>query len=129
MAAHQATLSLGFFRQEHWNGLPFPSPMCESEVAQSCRLLATPWTAAHQAPLSVGFSRKEYWSGVPLLQVTCTLICFLGVPEAALQAEVLGRALLQRAPHASPADLQTLGKGHVLLQAACVLHEFLVGTP
>ena len=82
-----------------------------------------------QVPPSVGFSRQEYWSGVPVLQVTCTLICFLGVPEAALQAEALGRALLQRAPHASPADLQTLGKGHVLLQAACVLHEFLVGTP
>ena len=24
--AHQATLSMGFFRQEYWNGLPFPSP-------------------------------------------------------------------------------------------------------
>ena len=23
--------SLGFSRQEHWNGLPFPSPMHESE--------------------------------------------------------------------------------------------------
>ena len=31
MAAHQAPPSLGFCRQEHWNGLPFPSPMCESE--------------------------------------------------------------------------------------------------
>ena len=30
-AAHQASLSLGFFRQERWNGLPFPSPMHESE--------------------------------------------------------------------------------------------------
>ena len=27
MAAHQAPLSLGFSRQEHWSGLPFPSPM------------------------------------------------------------------------------------------------------
>ena len=26
MSAHQASLSLGFFRQENWNGLPFPSP-------------------------------------------------------------------------------------------------------
>ena len=26
-AAHQAPLSLGFSRQEHWSGLPFPSPM------------------------------------------------------------------------------------------------------
>ena len=38
----------------------------ESEVAQSCLTLATPWTAAHQAPLSMGFSRQEYWSGMPL---------------------------------------------------------------
>ena len=30
-AAHQAPLSLGFSRQEHWRGLPFPSPMHESE--------------------------------------------------------------------------------------------------
>ena len=31
MSAHQALLSLGFSRQEHWSGLPFPSPMHESE--------------------------------------------------------------------------------------------------
>ena len=30
-AAHQAPPSLGFSRQEHWRGLPFPSPMHESE--------------------------------------------------------------------------------------------------
>ena len=30
-AAHQAPPSLGFCRQEHWSGLPFPSPMHESE--------------------------------------------------------------------------------------------------
>ena len=30
-AAYQAPPSLGFSRQEHWSGLPFPSPMCESE--------------------------------------------------------------------------------------------------
>ena len=38
----------------------------ESEVAQSCPTLATPWTAAYQAPPSIGFSRQKYWSGVPL---------------------------------------------------------------
>ena len=27
----QPTRSLGFSRQEHWSGLPFPSPMHESE--------------------------------------------------------------------------------------------------
>ena len=43
-AAHQAPLSLGFSRQEHWSGLPFPSPMheSESEVAQSCPTLIDP---------------------------------------------------------------------------------------
>ena len=30
-AAHQASPSLGFSRQEHRSGLPFPSPMHESE--------------------------------------------------------------------------------------------------
>ena len=45
-AAHQAPPSLGFSRQEHWSGLPFPSPMQEvkskSEVAQSCPTLSDP---------------------------------------------------------------------------------------
>ena len=37
-AAHQAPPSLGFSRQEHWSGLPFPSPRhgSKSEVAQLC---------------------------------------------------------------------------------------------
>ena len=42
MAAHQALLSLGFSRQEYCCGLPFPSPMHESEVAQSCPTLRDP---------------------------------------------------------------------------------------
>ena len=31
MTAHQAPLTLGFSRQEHWSELPFPSPTHESE--------------------------------------------------------------------------------------------------
>ena len=42
MAAHQAPLSLGFSWQEHWSGVPFPSPMYESEVAQLCPTLRDP---------------------------------------------------------------------------------------
>ena len=54
-AADQAPPSLGFSRQEHWSGLPFPSPIHESEkwkwsCSVSVRLFVTPWTAAHQAP-------------------------------------------------------------------------------
>ena len=43
-AAHQASLSLGFSRQEHWYGLPFASPRheSESEVTQSCLTASDP---------------------------------------------------------------------------------------
>ena len=34
--AYQAPLPMGFSRQERWSGLPFPSLMDESEVAQLC---------------------------------------------------------------------------------------------
>ena len=69
-----ASPPLGFSRQEHWSGLPFLSPMRESEKwkvkvksLSLVWLLATPWTSeACQAPPSMGFSRQEYWSGVPL---------------------------------------------------------------
>ena len=44
--SHQAPPSLGFSRQEHWSGLPFPSPRMkvksESEVTQSCPTLCDP---------------------------------------------------------------------------------------
>ena len=36
-AAHQSPPSLGFSRQEHWSGLPFPSPMHESEKLKGSR--------------------------------------------------------------------------------------------
>ena len=67
-AAHQAPLPTGFSRQEHWSGLPFPSPMHARMLRRlsHVRLCATPWTAAHQAPPFLGLSRQEYWSGVPL---------------------------------------------------------------
>ena len=42
MAAYQALPSLGVSRQEHWSGLPFPSPMRESEAVQSCPTLSDP---------------------------------------------------------------------------------------
>ena len=43
-AAQQIPPSLGFSRKEHWSGLPFASPMheSESEIAQSCLTLSDP---------------------------------------------------------------------------------------
>ena len=41
MAAYQAPQSLGFSKQEHWSGLPFPSPMHESEKWKwSCSVMS-----------------------------------------------------------------------------------------
>ena len=88
-AAHRASLSMEFSRQEYWNGLPCPSPgdlpnpgikprspALQADSLPSLLLLllshfsrvllcATPQTAAHQAPPSLGFSRQEHWSGLP----------------------------------------------------------------
>ena len=68
----------------------------ESEVAQSCPTLATPWTAAHQAPPSMGFSRQEYWSGVPLPSPKWSLACCILLQSSSYQplqkqGKLLGR--------------------------------------
>ena len=75
MAAHQAPPSLGFSRQEHWSGLPFPSPMRESEKwkvkvksLSHVRLLATPWTACSLPGSSVHWilqARIPEWLALP----------------------------------------------------------------
>ena len=37
---HQAPLSMGFFRQENWSGLPFPTPcLCLGHCKDSCKFL------------------------------------------------------------------------------------------
>ena len=42
-AAHQAPPCLGFSRQEQWSGLPFPSPMQESEKWKwGCSVVSNP---------------------------------------------------------------------------------------
>ena len=41
MAAHSASLFLGFSRQEHWSGLPFPSPVHEREKRKGSRSVVT----------------------------------------------------------------------------------------
>ena len=85
--ACQAPLSMGFSRQEYWNGVPLPSLtyMCmywqfytqeskeatfEHKVKVKMKSLthvqlATPWAIAYQAPPSMEFSSQEYCSGLP----------------------------------------------------------------
>ena len=87
-AAHQASPSMGFSRQEYWSGLPFPSPMHESEVTQSCPTLSDPTdcslpgSSVHgifQARVLewVAIAFSEVWSGQGIktrcLLVKCTV--------------------------------------------------------
>src|SRR5574340_1095901 len=74
-AAHQAPPSLGFSRQEYWSGLPFPSPVHESEsevasvVSDSVRphrwqpiRLLRPWDSPGKNT-GVSISRVTLWIG------------------------------------------------------------------
>ena len=78
-AAHQAPPSLGFSRQEDCSGLPFPSPMHESEKwkwsrsvmsdsswpheLQPTRLLC-PWDTLERWKSKEEFERLRDWSGL-----------------------------------------------------------------
>ena len=93
-AVHQAPPSLGFSRQEHWSGLPFPSPMHESEKWKWSHSVVsdsgTLWTAAYQAPPSMGFSmaRLLEWGAIafspviPLIQYKISSVQFTSVTQS-----------------------------------------------
>ena len=83
MAAHQAPPPLGFSRQEHWSGLPFPSPMHESEKwkwsslvvsdslqphrLQPTRLLC-PWDFPGKILYSIPYVYWFLWSSLQLYE-------------------------------------------------------------
>ena len=52
---------LGFSRQEHWSGLPFPSPVHEheSEVSQLCPTLSEPMECSLAGSSVHGISRAR----------------------------------------------------------------------
>ena len=55
-------VSMGLSRQEYWSGLPFPSPMHESEKWKwSCSVVSD-----SSRPRVHGAFQEEYWSGSPL---------------------------------------------------------------
>ena len=67
-AAHQALPLLGFSRQEHWSGLPFPSPISESEseVAQSRPTLRDPMDCSPPGSSVHGVFQARVLGVVPL---------------------------------------------------------------
>ena len=74
-SSHQAPLSLGFSRQEHWSGLPFPSPMHEneSEVAQSFPTLSDPMDCSLPGSSAHGIfqARVLEWVAIAFSEVIC----------------------------------------------------------
>ena len=55
----QVPLSMGFLRQEHWSGLPFPFPMHESEIPQSCLTLCNPMDCSPPGSSARGISQAR----------------------------------------------------------------------
>ena len=62
-AAHQAPLSLGFSRQEHWSALPFPSPMHESEKWKWSRSVMSDSLGPHGLQSTRFLCPREYCPG------------------------------------------------------------------
>ena len=74
--ACQAPLSMGLSRQEHWNGLPFPSSAIKYEVSEGSevkslshvQLFATPWTACSLPGSSIhGIFQARVLEGVAII--------------------------------------------------------------
>ena len=66
-AAHQAPPSLGFSMQEHWSGLPFPSPICDTYINVSLP----------QVAFKI-FSLPQIWSTLIIMHQGVWLsLCFL----------------------------------------------------
>ena len=63
MAAHQAPLSLGFSRQEHWSGLPFPSSRDLLTQGSNPHLLLGKWIpyccATWEAPITYHYKNRQ----------------------------------------------------------------------
>ena len=59
-AAHQAPLSMGFSRQEHWSGLPFPSPGDLPDPGIKLASLKSPASAGSFFTTSRNIMRNTY---------------------------------------------------------------------
>ena len=58
--AHQAPLSMGFFRQEYWSGFPFPSPGHLPDLGIELASPESPALQADSLPLSHGGNLQNY---------------------------------------------------------------------
>ena len=75
-AAHQTPQSLSFSMQEHWSGLPFPSPVYESEVTQSCLAPCDPMDYSPPGPSIHGISQARVleWGAIAFSELLLILL-------------------------------------------------------
>ena len=75
LCTHQAPMSMGFSRQEYWNGLPFPSPGdLSSQGLNSCLLRLLHWQAGSLPLASPGKPHLKMmitWVGLHLVIRDC----------------------------------------------------------
>ena len=73
-AAHQAPPSLGFSRQEHWSGLPFPSPMISATKYEKNMTGSGDWESQRRG----GGTDTELTENIRFEQ-TIKKVCFEGM--------------------------------------------------
>ena len=93
--AYQAPPAMGFSRQEYWSGLPFPSPMHESQkwksVTQSCPTLSDPMDCSPPGSSSHGIfqARVLEWGAIAFSNTdTLLLVIFKHVLPAEIISQI-----------------------------------------
>ena len=89
MAAHQAPMSLGFSRQEHWSGLPFPSPMHESEKWKWSRSVVSDPQRLPQVPIKTHYRFNSLNNRYLLLKAPVTRMSTVKKPQTPFLIRVL----------------------------------------
>ena len=142
MASYQAPLSLGFSRQEHWSGLPFPSPLHESEKWKGSRSVVStlsdpmdcsqPGSSIHgifQARVlewgAIAFSLGPYKNGRGRGLAMCNIhrkwkllscVLLFATPRTVQSMEFSRPEYWSGYPFPSPGDLPNSGSNPGLLQ-------------
>ena len=81
--------SLGFSRREHWSGLPFPSPMPESEVAQSCPTLSDPMDCSPPSSSIHGIFQARVLEWVAIAYSVVFMSLFLNYTFSCTETSIL----------------------------------------
>ena len=135
-AAHQAPASLRFSRQEHWSGLPFPSPMHESEKWKWSRSVVsdsgTPWAEASKGSSIHGIFQERVleWGAIAFLLLL--KVCNEGKQEfdfywAITMCQELQDGSLRewRSEESLYSRIPALGKLHIIKEKVFALNDLV----